>query len=44
MKHFAVAGRFGRLVPADTAHAAHLKQKTSHYDKIKNISANERRR
>jgi hypothetical protein len=27
MKHFAGAGRFGRLVPANTAHAAHLKQK-----------------
>jgi hypothetical protein len=44
MKHFAGPGRFGRLVPANTADAAHLKQKTSHYDKIKNIRATERRR
>jgi hypothetical protein len=44
MKHFVGAGWFGRLVPANTADAAPLKQKTSHYDKIKNIRSSERRR
>jgi hypothetical protein len=44
LKHFVEAGRCDRLVPANTANAAPLKQKTSHYDKIKNIRATERRR
>jgi len=44
LKHFVGAGRYDRLVPANTANAAPLKQKTSHYDKIKNIRATERRR
>jgi len=43
MKDFVGAG-VERLVPANTANAVQLKQKTSHYDKIKNIRATKRRR